>query len=368
MSGNRITAIALVALVLGLVAAGCGSVSPNTVAEPAAKPVTRADWARQVNTICRRENAELEALSEDVADQVAKMGIEKFSRRVLATQERALASVREVPVPPGDRAAVAELTELQAQANEEAERAIDELVAGRERQGFNLLGSADRSASQSVQMAADLGADACADGLVQEVAQDDSSEHLLADDFSDPTTSLWSPGDARGTTVGERDGAYRISVNRPNSGAASAAILPVSAAGISVASDVRQLTSTQAPEVAVVSCIVGSGRGVSYDFAVNADIGYYAITKVSEDGAHMLEQGRRPGVIRGLGRLNRVRGECSSRGHGRATTVRLFVNGKPLLSIRDENGFGNFAGVGLFVYSKAGGTTAEFDNVVVDEL
>ena len=367
MSRKRIAASVVVTLGLGLVAAGCGTVPSETVGKPAAKPATRAEWARQVNTICRQESAEVEALSQDVGSQVADIGFDEFASRVLATQERSLVAMRKVPVPPADQANVSEVIRLQAQANDFAEEAVDLLSAGRVQEGFEQLGAADRSAHRSVELAVGLGADACDLELSVDLAQDEDSGHLLADDFSDPSKSFWVENEMRGTSVGRKASAERISVPGRDRGASALALLPESKDAVSVAADVTQLRSAHAPEVAVVSCIADSG-GVSYDFAIAPGIGYYAVTRVSARGVRILKEGRAPGLVRGVRHVNKVRGECSSHGHGRATSVRLFVNGARLVSIRDPKGLSDFSAIGLLVYSKAGGTTAEFDNVVVDPL
>jgi hypothetical protein len=367
MSVKHAGPVALAAVVLAAVAAGCGSGQPRTVAEPPAKPPTRAEWAQQANTICRRENDELAALSENVGAQVGELGFEAFARQVLATQERAHIALGDVPVPADDRAAVMELLDLQAQANEDAAGAIEALVAGREKEGMELLASADRSAARSVEMAVDLGADTCAEGF-DDVSREDGSTHLLADDFSDPSSSMWSTNEDRGTSIRLNREADSFSINARDRAASAAAMLPETVNRLAVAADVRQVSSAHAPEVAIVSCIAGSGEGVSYDFGVAPDVGYYAISKVTTRGVRVLKQGDRPGMVRGLKKVNHVRGECSSTGRGRATTVRLFVNGERVLSVRDRKGFRSFVGVGLIVYSKAGGTTVEFDNVVADAL
>lgn len=359
----------LIALTLGGLAAGCGSAVPKTPAEPTAKPATRAEWAQQADAICRRESDELDALSDDVSGQVNKTGFEAFAREVLATQERALAALRDVPAPPGDEAAIGELLGLQARANGDAGSAIDALVAGREKAGMELLDSANGLSFQSARLASELGAEAClADLSADDAASEDGSDSVLADDFSDPSSSAWTPHGGRGTAIGFKRGAYRISVNGRDRAASASAMLPEAPDRMAVAADVVQLTSGDAPEVAVVSCLAGSGPGISYDFAVAPDLGYYAITKVSQQGVRVLKEGRRPDIVRGLKRVNRVRGECSSNGDRRGTTVRLVVNGERLLTVRDRKGLCNFVGVGLLVYSEAGGTTAEFDNVVVDAL
>jgi hypothetical protein len=126
--------------------------------------------------------------------------------------------------------------------------------------------------------------------------------------------------------------------------------------------------SGHAPEFGAIGCIAGSGRGSGYSFVVGADMRYYAITKVSSSGVRVLEEGQRADVIRGLRQRNSVRGECLSDGPRGATIVRLSVNGTRLLQVRDRKGFGDFVGVGLVVYSRAGGTSVEFDDVLADAL
>ena len=368
MSVNRIIPITLVALALGGLAAGCGSAVRETATEPAANPPTRAEWATQANAICARKNDELEALNADVPTQVEEIGFEAFLRKVLAAEERSLAGLREVPAPPADAAKIDDLLELQAEADASYASAIPKLVAGREKSAFRLLAVYNELGLQSARMAADLGAEDCTESYsVDDLSSADASAHLLTDDFSDPSRSVWQREGDRGTGVTFDRGAARISVPVRGGVASTAAIFPEARDRVGIAADVKQLRSDHAPEVAVIGCIAGAGPGTGYDFAVDPDIGYYAIMKVSARGVRVLREGQSD-VVRGLREVNHVQGECSSGGSGRPTTLRLFVNGERLLTLRDAKGLCNFVGVGLLVYSEAGGTTAEFDNVVADAL
>ena len=369
MSAKHAIPIVVVALVFGIAAAGCGSVAPKTASKPAAKPPTRAEWANQANTICDRKSEELSTLKADLFAQMNELGLESFLGKVLAVEEKSLADLRKLPAPPADASAIDELLELQGEANDAYRRAIPELAAERPRAGFRLLASSNELALRSGRIAANLGAEACGETVsLDEFIPENGSGQLLADDFSSRSSSVWQPNHARGTAAAVSSGAYRLSVTGRDQVAGSTALFSETTDRVAVAADMKLLQSSRGPEFAAVGCVAGSGRGGGYNFVVGPDRSYYAIMKVSASGVHVLQEGQRADVVRGVRHVNDVRGECLSAGPGKATILSLSVNGKPVVEVRDRRGLGNFIGTGLIVYSHAGGTTVEFDNVVADAL
>jgi hypothetical protein len=369
MSALRFLCLALATLGAAGALAACGTSSGDAV-QAAAKPTSRADWATQANVICVKKSQELSALNADLTATMGDIGFEAFLRNILAVEEQSLMDLRNLPVPPADKSAIDQLLELQAEANGAYSRAIPELATD-PAEGFELLASSNDLSLRSGGMARELGAAACDETIPLDefIAEDeDGSSHLLSDDFSDRQSSMWEPSRNRGTAAGIEHGAYRLSVTGRDEVAGSTGLFSDTADRVALSADVELLRSSHAPEFAAVGCIAGSGRGGGYNFVVGPDVSYYAITKVSSHGVRLLAQGQRAEVVRGVGERNRVRGECVSDGPGGATILRLSVNGKRVLETRDRKGFGDFVGVGLIVWSDAGGTSVAFDDVVADAL
>jgi hypothetical protein len=318
MSTKHAIPIAVVALVLGMAAAGCGSTPPKTVATPAAKVPTRAEWAQQANTICDRKSEELSTLNADLIAQMNEMGLESFLGKVLAVEEKSLIDLRKLPAPPADKSAIDDLLELQAEANDAYGRAIPELAAERPQAGFRLLASSNELSLRSGRIAADLGAEACGETFsLDEFVPENGSGQLLADDFSSRSSSVWEPNHARGTAAAVKRGAYRLSVTGRDQVAGSTAPFSESRDRVAVAADVKLLQSSRGPEFAAVGCVAGSGRGGGYNFVVGPDMSHYAIMKVSASGVHVLQEGQRADVVRGVRQVNDVRGSVRRPGPAR---------------------------------------------------
>jgi hypothetical protein len=135
---------------------------------------------------------------------------------------------------------------------------------------------------------------------------------------------------------------------------------------VRIEADAVQTRGSSDFEVLGIVCIANR-RGAGYFFGVGPEERYYSLEKVARREFEVEREGRRNKAVRGLGRVNRIRGECI--GGGKKTTrVHLVVNGESLAVFKDKDGFDRFEAVGLAVFSVEGGTEVVFDNVVVKRL
>jgi hypothetical protein len=135
---------------------------------------------------------------------------------------------------------------------------------------------------------------------------------------------------------------------------------------VRIEADAVQTRGSSDFEVLGIVCIANR-RGAGYFFGVGPEERYYSLEKVARREFEVEREGRRNKAVRGLGRVNRIRGECI--GGGKKTTrVHLVVNGESLAVFKDKDGFDRFEAVGLAVFSVEGGTEVVFDNVLVKRL
>src|SRR5262249_30483818 len=73
-------------------------------------------------------------------------------------------------------------------------------------------------------------------------------------------------------------------------------------------------------------------------------------------------------AIRSDGVVNRLRADCVGAQGGKPARLTLYVNGRRSATATHQGGMKQFDGVAFYVYSRRGGTTALFDNLVVREL
>ena len=146
----------------------------------------------------------------------------------------------------------------------------------------------------------------------------------------------------------------------------SASLFGERARAVRVTADAVQTRGAADLEVFGIVCIANR-RGAGYFFGVGPQERYHSLEKVARREFEVEREGRGNKAVRGLKRVNRIRGECIGGGE-KATRVHLVVNGKSLAVFRDKKGFDRFEAVGLAVFSVEGGTEVVFDNVVVKRL
>jgi hypothetical protein len=135
---------------------------------------------------------------------------------------------------------------------------------------------------------------------------------------------------------------------------------------VRVTADAVQTRGSAGFEVLGIVCIANS-KGAGYFFGVGPQERYYSLEKVARREFEVEREGRGNKAVRGLERVNRIRGDCIGGGE-KATRVHFVVNGESLAVLRDRDGFDRFEAVGLAVFSAEGGTEVVFDNVVVKRL
>jgi len=111
----------------------------------------------------------------------------------------------------------------------------------------------------------------------------------------------------------------------------------------------------------LVYCVAASDPNDIYGFLVDPDEGWYQIWKLEDDRFETILAEGDSSVI-GFGTdPSYIRGECSSRSGG--TDLWMYVNGHVVASVRDQDGFGRFHGVGVLARAIDGSMDARFDNV-----
>jgi hypothetical protein len=353
---------ALIALILAAsVGTGaCGGSGSDRDAATEAKRLSRAEWASRADALCVDKSERLDELNATAEDGLDEEGLENLLRRVLASEEKWVDDVRALAAPRADEAKVREMLRLHDEGNSAFAETIETRARKDQASAFEALARANNLWRRSGEIAADLGATECNQPVSWQLA-----DVLLSDDFSDESPTTWEEGAEEGTDARVVGGAYRLAVLQRNKVAVAGAVLERPVGAISFDLDMTMLRSARAPEYGAAGCVGGDG---GYNFAVGPTVGYYAIMKVTPRGIQLLREGQRPGIIRGLGERNHIRAECVGGRGDRPTTLRLTVNDKTVLEIRDRGGSDQFSAASLVVFSAGRGTTFEFDNVIVQRL
>ena len=190
---------------------------------------------------------------------------------------------------------------------------------------------------------------------------------VFQDDFS-ARDGRWLVESTRTASLAYAKGGYRVRVKDPKASRVtySASLLAGRVRAVRVEADALLTRAGSDFEVLGVVCIANA-RGSGYFFGVGPEERYYSLEKVARREFDVEREGRRNKAVRGLGRVNRIRGECIGGGE-KPTRVHLVVNGESLAVFKDKDGFDRFEAVGLAVFSVEGGTEVVFDNVVAKRL
>jgi hypothetical protein len=107
MKLNGILAVA-VALVLGGIAAGCGSSNENSTTSTAA--ISKADFVAQANQICKQGNAEADAAGKKLGHNINQAQLQSFVTDTLVPNiEKQVDGVEALGAPAGEEAQVQQL-------------------------------------------------------------------------------------------------------------------------------------------------------------------------------------------------------------------------------------------------------------------
>lgn len=139
----------LLCLLLGSVAASCGSGSEGTQ-DP-------ESWARQANAICQESLDEVEALGEPTT--VAE--VTALVERTIPLFERFMRDLRALPPPEGSESEAEEMLDHYAEAGNFSPEILEALKAGNEERAAELSEMQLEIGEKGDAIAADLGATVC---------------------------------------------------------------------------------------------------------------------------------------------------------------------------------------------------------------
>jgi hypothetical protein len=139
----------LLCLVLGSLAAGCGSGSEGTQ--------DRETWAREANAICQDSLDEVEAFGEPTTAAELAALVE----RTIPIFERSMRDLRALSPPEGFEAEAEEMLDHYAEAGDFSPEILEALKAGNEERAVELSEMQLDIGEQGDAIAADLGATAC---------------------------------------------------------------------------------------------------------------------------------------------------------------------------------------------------------------
>lgn len=193
-----------------------------------------------------------------------------------------------------------------------------------------------------------------------------SGEVIFRDDFSS-SHSGWATGVDRIGSTSYRSGGYWVLVRKRVEDTAVGNDLKKIVTRASMQLDVTERRGGAGDEVAIV-CFENVDRDRGYYFAIGPGDAFYAIRRTNTvKRTKQLIHGFDPHAIHSLRVKNRLRAECTGAGDGQPATLTFYVNGRFVAQVRDPKGYARFAGIGLDLLSKKGGSLAVFDNALARE-
>jgi hypothetical protein len=194
---------------------------------------------------------------------------------------------------------------------------------------------------------------------------------LFRDDFSS-TRSGWEVRRNHRSSAAYVSGRYRIAIRKTGYGHHVTHDLDHPSGAITVTAVIRQSAGGRGDGLGV-ACL-SRRPSVGYDLLIGpsdrefgdlANIISKAFREPKEAAPLIWDQNDE---VKPRGADNRIRADCVGASARRPARLALYANGKLILQATDPRGYRRFEAIGLLAWSKAGGTTALFDDVVVRQL
>ncbi len=235
--------------------------------------------------------------------------------------------------------------------------------------GVGLLVNLDEGAPGPLSVAFDdfdvsVGEDvASAAGAASERPRD--PEVAFVDDFTAPTSG-WPTDESKAVSAQYGSGVFTVATKKQQVTAAPAAPVAVES------DNVRVTAAATLPESSAtlygVFCKSDAKRDNAYIFVVGP-AGNYVVAKAERGRPVVLHQAEAPvPFIRRPGEANTIRAECKPAEDGDGTVLQMFVNGRKVVVLTDENGLNGrrYNRVGIYVQS-LDPTEVRFDEFEVAE-
>ena len=188
------------------------------------------------------------------------------------------------------------------------------------------------------------------------------AQSVQSEDFSDGC-GVWPNPESPGVQFLCEGANYAFVVERARIPWHSVIEIEPPSAALSVEADAALVAPETAGEAYYgVSCWASDDLG--YSFTISP-AGGFVITRLDVTGAstRFLALGETPRAVPGVGKWNRIRGECTA--NPDATRLALYVNGYRVAAARDRSNARLFRKVGFYVLASEPGTDVRFDNVLV---